>query len=64
MASYDGAELKDSTAPTNKKIISRKRKIIWFYPPHNQNILQNIATIFLKLVDKQFDYAMYLIVTP
>ena len=43
---------KDSTAPTTKKMISRKRKIIWFNPLYNQNVLTNIAKIFLKLVDK------------
>ena len=45
---------KDLTAPTNKKMISRKRKTIWFNPPCNQNISTNIAKIFLKLVDKHF----------
>ena len=45
---------KDSTAPTNRKTISRQRKIIWFNPPYNQNVSKNIAKIFLKLVDKHF----------
>ena len=45
---------KDSIAPTTKKVISRKRKIIWFNPPYNQNVSTNIAKIFLKLVDKHF----------
>ena len=27
---------KDSTPPTTKKMISRKRKIIWFNPPYNK----------------------------
>ena len=27
---------KNSTSPTDKKIISRKRKSIWFNPPYNQ----------------------------
>ena len=45
---------KDSTAPTNKKRISRKRKIIWFNFSYNQNVSTNIAKIFLKLVDKHF----------
>ena len=44
----------DSTAPTNKKMISRKRKITWFNPLYNQNVSTNIAKIFLKLVDKHF----------
>ena len=45
---------KDSTAPTTKKMISRKRRIIWFNPPYNQNVSTNIGKIFLKLVDKNF----------
>ena len=43
---------KDLTAPTKKKMISRKRKTIWFNPPCNQNVSTNIAKIFLKVVDK------------
>ena len=43
----------DSAAPTNKKKISRKRNIIWFNPPYNQNV-SNIAKIFLKLAEKHF----------
>ena len=42
------------TPPTIKKMISKKRKIIWFNPPYNQNVLTNIAKINLKLVDKHF----------
>ena len=45
---------RDSTAPTNKKMISRKRKFTWFNPPYNQNVSTNIAKILLKLVDKHF----------
>ena len=45
---------RDSTAPTNKRMISRKKKIIWFNAPYNQNLSTNIAKIFLKLVDKHF----------
>ena len=47
---------KDSIAPTTKKVISTKRKIIWFNPPYNQNVSTNIAKIFLKLVDKHFPH--------
>ena len=43
-----------SIAPTNKKMISRKRKTIWFNPPYNQNESANITKIFSKLVDKHF----------
>ena len=56
---------RDSTAPPNKKMINKKRKIIWFNPPYNQNVPTNIAKIFLKLVDKHFhaliDYTRSLI---
>ena len=45
---------KDSAGPTNKKTVSRKRKIIRFNPPYNQNVSTDIAKIFLKLVDKHF----------
>ena len=44
----------DSAALTNKKEISRKRNIIWFNPPYNQNVSTNIAKIFLKLAEKHF----------
>ena len=47
---------RDSTAPTNKRMISRKKKIIWFNAPYNQNLSTNIAKIFLKLVDKHFPH--------
>ena len=47
---------KDSTGLTNKKTISRKRKIIRFNPPYNQNVSTNIAKMFLKLVDKHFPF--------
>ena len=45
---------KDSIPPTTKKMISRKRKMIWFNPSYNQNVSTNIAKMFLKLVDKHF----------
>ena len=45
---------KNSTSPTDKKIISRKRKSIWFNPPYNQIVSTNIAKVFLKLIDKHF----------
>ena len=45
---------RNSTAPTNKKMISRKRNIIWFNPPCNQNVSTNVAKIFLKVFDKHF----------
>lgn len=33
---------------------SRKRKVIWFNPPFNQNVKTNLAKRFLYLVDKHF----------
>ena len=35
-------------------MISRKRKMIYFNPPYNQNVSTNIAKIFLKFIDKHF----------
>ena len=32
----------------------RKRKVIWFNPPFNQNVTTNVAKQFLKLIDKHF----------
>ena len=43
---------KDSTAPTNKKMMSKKRKIIWFSPPYNQNVFH-----------APIDYTRYSVVT-
>lgn len=31
-----------------------RRDIIWFNPPYNQNVTSNVASQFLKLVDKHF----------
>ena len=59
---------KESIAPTNRKMISRKIKLIWFKPPYNDNMSINIAKIFLNWLAKFFrtpiDYTGYLIVTP
>ena len=43
---------KDSTAPTNEEMSSRKRKSIWFNHLYNENASTNITRNFLKLVDK------------
>ena len=32
----------------------RKRDVIWFNPPYNQSVTTNVASQFLKLVDKHF----------
>ena len=45
---------RNSTVPTNKEMIIRKRKIIWFNPLCNQNVSTNVAKIFLKVSDKHF----------
>ena len=39
------------TQPKNK---SRKRKIIWFNPPFNNYVANNIGKEFLKLISKHF----------
>ena len=38
----------------NTKKKQRKRKVIWFNPPFNKDVKTNIATKFLKLLDKHF----------
>ena len=45
---------KDATTPTNKSNDQKKRKIIWFSFPYNQNVSINIANISFKLVNKHF----------
>ena len=42
---------KKQTQPKNK---SRKRKIIWFNPPFNNYVANNIGKEFLKLITKHF----------
>jgi hypothetical protein len=32
----------------------RRRDVIWFNPPYNQSVTTNVASSFLKLVDKHF----------
>ena len=36
---------------------NRKRNIIWFNPPYNKNVINNIAQTFLRLIDKHFPRA-------
>ena len=38
----------------NNQNTNRKRKIIWFNPPFNQQVKTNIGKSFLKLVKKHF----------
>ena len=40
--------------PNRPKKQNRKRNIIWFNPPFNENVKTNIGKTFLKLVDKHF----------
>ena len=35
---------------SNSKKKSRKRKIIWFNPPYNERVTNNVAKNFLKLI--------------
>ena len=39
---------------TQPKKKSRKRKIIWFNPPCNNSVVNNIGKEFLKLINKHF----------
>ena len=50
---YDHKLIYNKIQPTNKNR-QRKRKIIWFNPPFNKNIKNNIGNQFLKLLDKHF----------
>ena len=38
----------------HKKKKNRHRKIVWFNPPHSDNVKTNVGSKFLKLVDKHF----------
>ena len=38
----------------NRRKRQRKRDVIWFNPPYNQSVTTNVASQFLKLVDKHF----------
>ena len=40
--------------PQRTRRQQRKRNIIWFNPPYNQNVTTNVAHKFLALVDKHF----------
>ena len=42
------------TQPRRSSTRRRKRDVIWFNPPYNQNVTTNVASQFLKLVDKHF----------
>ena len=44
---------KTTNTKTNKKK-TRKRKIIWFNPPHCLSVKTNVGRIFLKLIKKHF----------
>ena len=39
-----------------RKSRNRKRNVIWFNPPFNQNVTTNVARNFLELVDKHFPH--------
>ena len=40
--------------PRQTKKKTRKRKIIWFNPPHCRSVKTNVGKIFLKLIKKHF----------
>ena len=40
--------------PQRTRRQQRKRNIIWFNPPYNQNVTTNVAHKFLALIDKHF----------
>ena len=46
---------KKKTKETRKnKKKQRKRNVLWFNPPFNQNVTNNIGQMFLNIVDKHF----------
>ena len=44
---------KTTNTKTNKKK-TRKRKVIWLYPPYCVSVKTNVGRIFLKLIKKHF----------
>ena len=40
--------------PTPRTKRQRRRNIIWFNPPYNQNVKTNVGKLFLELIDKHF----------
>ena len=42
------------TSPRKKKLYKLFRNIMWFNPPHSENIQMNVARSFLYLIDKHF----------
>ena len=46
----------DITWSTPRHKRNRKRNVIWFNPPFNQNVKANVARNFLDLVDKHFPH--------
>ena len=46
--------MKYNPEKNKKRNRTRKRKIIWFNPPFNKNLLTDLGKKFLKLIDKHF----------
>ena len=40
--------------PSPFKLQTRKRQIVWLYPPYGANVKTNVGKIFMRLVDKHF----------
>ena len=52
-SSFANNTIHASSLPASKKK-NRKRNIIWFNPPFNQNVKTNIGKVFLSLIKKHF----------
>ena len=46
--------ISNSNSNTQKKRRSRKRNLIWYNPPYNLNIKNNIGKMFFNYIDKHF----------
>ena len=50
-----GHQLPDQPpTPTTRNRRQRRRKVIWFNPPYNQNVTTNVASKFLQLISRHF----------
>ena len=52
---YDAAlQYEGNSHPRRNR--NRKRKILWFNPPYNQQVQTNIGKLFIRLVKKHFEF--------
>ena len=51
---YHSINLNYTQITENHRKRNRSRNIIWFNPPHSQNVITNVAKRFLNLLDHYF----------